>query len=114
MQLHLPKPLHGWRKFAHEVIIVAIGALLALLGENFIESRDWRDQREHAEEALKAEVLDAATTARERLATQECFAERIAILAVWVARRKQVPPPLLVERGSSSDALPTLYDVDIR
>lgn len=29
MLFRLPQPLHGWREFVHEVIIVVIGVLLA-------------------------------------------------------------------------------------
>lgn len=32
MLFRLPQPLHGWREFVHEVIIVVIGVLLALAG----------------------------------------------------------------------------------
>jgi hypothetical protein len=32
MLFRLPKPLHGWREFIHEIVIVVIGVLLALGG----------------------------------------------------------------------------------
>lgn len=33
-----PKPLHGWREFIHEIVIVVIGVLLALGGAQLIDA----------------------------------------------------------------------------
>jgi len=33
MQVHVPKPLHGWREFAGEVGILVLGVLIALGAE---------------------------------------------------------------------------------
>jgi hypothetical protein len=38
MLFRLPKPLHGWREFIHEIVIVVIGVLLALGGAQLIET----------------------------------------------------------------------------
>ena len=38
MLFRLPRPLHGWREFIHEVVIVLIGVLLALGGAQLIDT----------------------------------------------------------------------------
>src|SRR5690349_12313641 len=40
----LPRPLHGWREFVHEVIIVVIGVLLALAGAELADSLRWQSE----------------------------------------------------------------------
>lgn len=37
MHFHLPKPLHGWHKFAGEVGIIVVGVLIALASEQVVE-----------------------------------------------------------------------------
>ncbi len=44
MLFRLPRPLHGWREFIHEIIIVVIGVLLALGGAQLIDTLHSRSQ----------------------------------------------------------------------
>src|SRR5436305_1247648 len=42
MRFRLPRPLHGWREFAYEIIIVVVGVLLALGGAQFLVTSQLR------------------------------------------------------------------------
>lgn len=44
MRFHLPKPLHGWREFAYEIVIVVFGVLLALGGAQLIDTLHSRSE----------------------------------------------------------------------
>jgi hypothetical protein len=46
MEVHVPKPLHGWREFAGEVGIIVLGVLIALGAEEV--ARSIADHREAA------------------------------------------------------------------
>jgi hypothetical protein len=57
MHIHLPKPLHGWREFVGEVGVVVIGILIALGGEQLVESLHHRSQVHEMTEKLHAESI---------------------------------------------------------
>lgn len=44
MDVHLPKPLHGWRAFAGEVGVIVLGVLVALSAQQVAENWDWRQK----------------------------------------------------------------------
>jgi hypothetical protein len=53
MEIHKPKPVHGWRDFAKEVGIIVLGVLIALGAEQTVQLLHHRDQVRHGEEALR-------------------------------------------------------------
>jgi len=56
MRFHLPRPLHGWREFAYEIIIVVIGVLLALAGAQLINTLNSRGEVLSFREAVDHEL----------------------------------------------------------
>lgn len=60
----MPKPVHGWREFADEVGIIAIGALIALAAKQVVEDVHWRSavagERKALHETLRGEVAEPA------------------------------------------------------
>jgi hypothetical protein len=52
----LPRPLHGWREFVHEVVIVVIGVLLALGGAQLLETLHSRSEVRSFREAVSYEL----------------------------------------------------------
>jgi hypothetical protein len=52
MDIHKPKPWHGWREFLKEYLIIVVGVLTALGAEAVVERLHWRHQTELAHEAL--------------------------------------------------------------
>ena len=56
MLFRLPRPLHGWREFIHEIVIVVIGVLLALAGAQLIETLNSRSEVASFREAVDHEL----------------------------------------------------------
>jgi hypothetical protein len=56
MRFRLPRPLHGWREFTYEIIIVVIGVLLALAGAQLIDTVRSRSEVASFREAVDHEL----------------------------------------------------------
>lgn len=52
MDIHKPKPWHGWREFLKEIGTIVIGVLIALGAEQAVEWLHWRHEVQVAREAL--------------------------------------------------------------
>lgn len=81
MQVHLPKPLHGWREFAGEVGIIVLGVLIALGFGQIVEQRQWRSDTRAARGALLEDVADNLEEASTRQEQQQCIDRRLHELA---------------------------------
>ena len=79
MQVHLPKPLHGWRAFVGEVGIIVLGVLIALAFGQLVDAWQWRDKVSHAEAAMRLELAeDDGPQAYGRLLIGQCMDMRLA------------------------------------
>ena len=58
MEIHRPKPLHGWRAFLGEVGIIVLGVLIALAAEQGAQAIEWRHKVHAAEEAMRLELAE--------------------------------------------------------
>ena len=58
MEVHLPKPLHGWREFVGEVGIIVLGVLIALGAEQVVQYFHQQAQLREAEDAMTSELRD--------------------------------------------------------
>jgi hypothetical protein len=72
MQVHLPKPLHGWRAFAGEVGIIVLGVLIALGAGQLLEKWQWDRKADRATELLREEIADEYVEASEAAITAPC------------------------------------------
>jgi hypothetical protein len=81
MHVHLPKPLHGWRAFVGEVGIIVLGVLIALGFEQLVQQWRWRQEVDTARQALANELASSAQQGGERLAVEQCLADRVGALA---------------------------------
>ena len=123
MDIHKPKPWRGFREFFKEYLIIVVGVLTALGGEQLVERLHWRHQVEATDERLSAEVRSNLTLAYSRLMSQRCYDQRLAGLSEqlrghghWrgaAIERRPVPapetiPPLL-SAGIMSSAAPPVY-----
>ena len=80
MHIHRPKPLHGSREIATEIAVVVVGIVIALGGEQLVESLHWRHETEVMRNSLRGEIRSNLTTAAERVMISPCLRERIAEL----------------------------------
>ena len=117
MEVHLPKPLHGWREFAGEVGIIVLGVLIALSAEQGVT---WLHDRAAASE-VRANIFDEAqfnfNFVHARMAQEPCISRRIQELQTileragygrlhpvpdWVGRPDNVP--IFSERWKAATA----------
>jgi hypothetical protein len=61
MRFRMPRPLHGWDEFVHEIVIVVIGVLLALGGAQ--PSKRFRCAAKSPASASRSIMNSAATSA---------------------------------------------------
>ena len=54
MDIHKPKPWHGWREFLKEYAIIVVGVLTALAAEQVVERVRWMERVDAAEARLAA------------------------------------------------------------
>jgi hypothetical protein len=75
MDVHLPKPLHGWRAFAGEVGVIVLGVLIALGAQQLAENLAWRQKVDAALADMNNELGSGdGPEAYERLALHDCVA----------------------------------------
>jgi hypothetical protein len=78
MHVHLPKPLHGWREFFHEVAIVVLGILVALALGEAVERARWADQVQAARGAIHREMSFDLAEFTDRLRVAPCIDRNLA------------------------------------
>ena len=78
MDIHLPKPLHGWRDFLGEVGIIVLGVLVALGAEQFVEMLHWHQRLRDAETSMSKELgEDDGAQALARIALSSCISQHL-------------------------------------
>ena len=80
MQVHYPKPLHGWREFGGEVGVIVLGVLIALGAQQLMSDWQWRNDVREADQRMRAEVSFDLAVAYERYAIDPCLRPRLAEL----------------------------------
>jgi len=78
MDIHKPKPWHGWREFLKEYGIIVLGVLTALAFEQGVESLHWRHEVETERDALRSEVRYNLATAAFRQSQKGCIDARLS------------------------------------
>jgi hypothetical protein len=81
MEVHLPKPLHGWREFVGEVGIIVLGVLIALGFEQIVDQWRWHREVRSTRQAIANELVEAANQGAMRIAVEDCLRDRIGELA---------------------------------
>lgn len=86
MEVHLPKPLHGWREFLGEVGIIVLGVLIALGAEQVAEHLHQRSQLREAEDAMTSELRDDnLPQAFTRTVVYNCYSSQLDAIEKAVA-----------------------------
>ena len=95
MQVHIPKPLHGWREFAGEVGIIVLGVLIALGAQQVVETVRGSAQAREFREAVNDELAYDLGSYKQRLLLSPCVKERLAELdLVITSYRAGKPMPM--------------------
>lgn len=101
MDIHKPKPVHGWREFASEILVIVTGILIALSLEQAVEAWHWHEQVADAREALGDQLGEAIGQGRERVTTSACIDARLATLAA------------ALDAAAESGRLPAIGDIGV-
>lgn len=77
---HKPKPWHGFREFLKEYLIIVVGVLTALAGEQTVEWLHWREVVAGTREALNRELGFDLGVIQTRIDQAPCMARRLSDL----------------------------------
>lgn len=96
MRFKLPKPLHGWREFTHEIIIVVLGVLIALSAGQVVDAIHWKLEARQSLFSIEHELSHDAGVFDERTMFQPCLDKRLAEVDALVraARKTNVLPQI--------------------
>lgn len=83
MDIHKPKPWHGWREFGGEILVIVIGVLLALGAEQVVEAVHRRTEVAEARHAIDAELSFDLASYDDHLALTGCAERRLDDLEQW-------------------------------
>ena len=76
MLFRLPRPLHGWREFFNEIVIVVIGVLLALGGAQLIDTLRSRSEVASFRETVNHELGRDLSIYQSMMASRPCVTRR--------------------------------------
>ena len=99
MDIHKPKPVHGWRELLKEIGIIVIGVIIALGAEQAVEALHWMYQVDAGEAALKVAFIREVDNIAQRDVQSDCIAQRLVFLSQTV------------ERASGSGRLPAIQAI---
>src|SRR5579859_102298 len=97
MDIHKAKPWHGLRELLKEYVVIVVGVLTALAGEQVTEVFHWRHEAQVQREALLSETRDNMAAATYRNSAAACVNDRLAELGE-VFRRQAHGQPLGLKR----------------
>jgi len=72
MEIHEPKPWHGWRGFLKEYGIIVLGVLTALGLEQCVEALHWHHKVDQAEQNMRIELAADRTEASQYAILAPC------------------------------------------
>jgi hypothetical protein len=78
MDIHKPKPVHSWREFLSEILVVVVGITIALSGEQALEWLHWRHEAAETRAALRSEIAKDLDALDFIIAEEPCIERRLA------------------------------------
>jgi hypothetical protein len=86
MDIHKPKPWHGWRELLKEIGTIVIGVLIAIAFEQTVEWLHWRHKLADTEAAVRFELHDDdLPQAYARIVVRSCLDKRLDTLTAALA-----------------------------
>ncbi|MEI6641869.1 MAG: hypothetical protein WCL10_07505 [Novosphingobium sp.] len=80
MHIHPPKPLHGWKEFLNEIVIIVIGVLIALGFEQVVEDLHWQHKVHEGEELLESEAQRNLAMSLQAYVVSPCVDAQIELI----------------------------------
>ena len=93
MEIHKPKPWHGWREFLKEYGIIVLGVLTALGAEQVVETIHWREKTEVVRKSLEGELANDRARWENDVAVSRCMLREIDRLQAWAKAPTAAAPP---------------------
>lgn len=101
MDIHKPKPVHGWSELLNEIGVIVVSVLIALAAEQTVEWLHWQHKVEAARETLRGDVLTLLSQAEEARQLGTCAEPWISAVegaiqrhdASGLQRLYDAPPP---------------------
>ena len=84
MSFYMPKPLHGWREFFHEIVIIVLGVLLALGLEQLVSSFNDRTSAAETRSNIRSELVENLRFLLRRQRTGDCVERRMQEIAAFL------------------------------
>jgi len=81
MDIHKPKPWHGAREFLKEYLIIVVGVLTALGGEQAVEWLHWRHEVQVAHEAIAFDMREIVARVASKDGESPCVGRRLGEMA---------------------------------
>jgi hypothetical protein len=85
VRFRAPRPLHGWREFIHEIVIVVIGVMLALAGAQLLEGWQWDREVKGFRQSVEHELGRDLGIYENVMAARPCATRRLAELERFLA-----------------------------
>ena len=85
MDIHKPKPVHSWREFASEIMVIVIGVVIALAGEQIVEWVHIRTTVSEVRDAMRTELARDRARIEQNRAQDKCVLARLDLLDHWTA-----------------------------
>lgn len=92
VEIHRPKPWHGWREFLKEIGTIVIGVLIALGAEQAVEALHWRHEVASERSALLDEARDNLSAVNYRIEEDACITRRLAEVEAALRRQAKGQP----------------------
>jgi hypothetical protein len=93
MEIHRPKPWHGFRELLKEIGTIVVGVLIALGGEQIVQSLDRHAEVDEARRVLRSEIAANAGQGRTSIEVQRCIVTGLDTFVAW-ANGGPHPPAL--------------------
>lgn len=93
MHIHKIKPVHGWKEFFNEIMIIVVGVLIALSLEQVVEVWHWHGVVSEERSALRGEIGQLRGAMQARIELKRCDVTRLADIQE-IIRRHDANQPL--------------------
>jgi len=80
LHIHVPKPLHGWRAMFNEILVIAIGILLALVLNQGVEWAHWKQKVAEGETQLSEDALATVALCAQYFAVSPCVHSQLNLV----------------------------------